>query len=98
MCKKGNVLSKDAECSNYLLDFFLNERRLDRVAVNLYKSTGYYVFLKLFNRDSEQVDWDFNQKFTFSVREFQLFCHNIEKIEEMVGTPDVLIDTLLQPD
>ena len=91
----GNVLSKDAEYSDFHLDLSLNKKRLVRAAV---KSTGTYLFLKLFKRDSEQVDWDFNQKITLSAPEFRLICQNIEKLEQMLDQPVGLIDSLLKPD
>ena len=64
----GNVLSKDAEYSDFYLDLSLKEKRLVRAAVKTYHTTGTYLSLKLFKRDSEQVDWDFNQKITFGAR------------------------------
>ena len=36
----GNVLSKDAEYSDYHLDLSLNEKRLVRAAVKTYHTTG----------------------------------------------------------
>ena len=54
--------------------------------------------MKLFKRDSEQVDWDFNQKITISAPEFRLICQNIEKLEQMLDQPVGLIDSLLKPD
>ena len=75
----GNVLSKDAEYSDFHLDLSLNEKRLVRAAVKTYHTTGTYLSLKLFKRDSEQVDGDFNQKITLSAREFRLICQNIGK-------------------
>ena len=93
----GNVLSKDAEYSEFHMDLSLNEKRLVRAAVKTY-TTGTYLSLKLFKRDSEQVDWDFNQKITLSAREFQLLCQNIEKVEQMLDQPVGLIDSLRKPD
>ena len=61
-------------------------------------TTGTYLSLKLFKRDSEQVDWDFNQKITHSAGEFRLLCQNIEKLEQMLDHPVGLIDSLLKPD
>ena len=58
----GNVLSKDAEYSDFHLDLSLNEKRLVRAAVETYHTTGTYLSLKLFKRDSKHVDWDFTQK------------------------------------
>ena len=84
LSKMGNVLSKDAEYSDYHLDLSLNEKRLVRAAVKTYHTTCTYLSLKLFKRDSEQVDWDFNQKITLSAREFRLLCQNIEKLEQML--------------
>ena len=52
----GNVLSKDAEYSDFHLDLSLNQKRLVRAAVKTYHTTGTYLSLKLFKRDSEQVD------------------------------------------
>ena len=66
LIKMGNVLSKDAEYSNYHLHLSLNEKRLVRAAVQTYHTTGTCLSLKLFKRDSELVDWDFNQKITLS--------------------------------
>ena len=80
----GNVFSKDAEYSDIHLDLSLNEKRLVRAAVKTYYTTGTYLSLKLFKRDNEQVDWDFNQKITLSAREFWLICQNIEKLEQML--------------
>ena len=60
----GNVLSKDAEYSDFHLDLSLKEKRLVRATVKTYHTTGVYLSLKLFKRDSEQLDWDFNQKIT----------------------------------
>ena len=91
----SNVLSKDAEYSDFHLDLSLNEKRLVRAAVKTYHTTVTYFSLKLFKRDSEQVDWDFNQKITFSAREFRLICQNIEKLEQMLDQPVGLIDSLL---
>ena len=54
--------------------------------------------MKLFKRDSEQVDWDFNQKIALSAREFRLLCQNVEKLEQMLDQPVGLIDSLLKPD
>ena len=93
----SNVLSKDAEYSYFHLDLSLNEKRLVRAAVKTYHTTGTYLSLKLFKRDSEQFDWDFNQKITFSARQFRLICQNIEKLEQMLE-PVGLIDSLLKPD
>ena len=56
LTKMGNVLSKNAEYSDYLLDLSLNEKRLVRAAVKTYHTTGTYLSLKLFKCDSEQVD------------------------------------------
>ena len=50
----GNVLSKDAEYGDFHLDLSLNVKRLVRAAVKTYHTTGTYLFLKLFKRDSEQ--------------------------------------------
>ena len=94
----GSVLSKDPEFSDFHLDLSLNEKRLVRVAVKTYHTTGTYLSLKLFERDSEQIDWDFNQKITLAAREFRLLCQNIVKIEQMFETPVGLIDPLLKPD
>ena len=94
----GNVLSKDAEYSDFHLDLSLNQKRLVRAAVKTYHTTDTYLSLKLFKRDSEQVDWDFNQKITLSAREFRLLCQNIEKLEQMLDQPVGLIDSLLKPD
>ena len=54
--------------------------------------------MKLFKGDSEQVNWDFNQKITLSAREFRLICQNIEKLAEMLDQTIGLIDSLLKPD
>ena len=94
----GNVLSKDAEYSDFHLDLSLNEKRLVRVAVKKYHATGTYLPLKLVKRDSEQVDWDFNQKITLSAREFRLQCQNIEKVEQMLDQRIGLIDSILKFD
>ena len=61
-------------------------------------STGTYLSLKLFKRESELVDWEFNQKITPLAGEFNLICCNIEKINQMIDTPVGLIDYLLKPD
>ena len=94
----GNILSKDVEYSNFHLDISLNGKRLNRAAVKTYHNAGTYLSLKLFKRDSEQVDWDFNQKITLSAREFRLICQNIEQLEQMLDQPVGLIDSLLKPD
>ena len=52
----GAVLSKYAEDSDFHLDLSVSEKRLAGVAVKTYNSTGTYVSLKLFKRESEQVD------------------------------------------
>ena len=93
----GNVLSKDAEYSDFHLNLLLNKKRLVRAAVKNYHTTGTYLSLKLFKRDSEQVDWDFNQKITLSAPEFRLLCQNIEKLEQ-IDQPVGLSDSLLKPD
>ena len=93
----GKVLSKDAEYSDFHLDLSLNEKRLVRAAVKTYHTTGTYLSLKLFKRDSKHVDWDFNQKITLSAPEFWLICQNIEKLEQMLDQPVGLIDSLLKP-
>ena len=41
----GAVLSKDAEYSDFHLDLSLSEKRLVRVAVKTYNSTGTYLYL-----------------------------------------------------
>ena len=94
----GNVLSKDAEYGDFHLDLSLNEKRIVRAAVKTYLTTGTSLSLNLFKRDSEQVDWDFNQKITLSAREFRLICQNIEKLEQMLDQPVALIDSLRKPD
>ena len=94
----SNVLSKDAEYSDFHLDLSLNEKRLVRAAVQTYHTTVTYLTLKFYKRDSEQVDWDFNKKITLSAREFRLICQNIEKLEQMLDQPVDLIDSLLKPD
>ena len=94
----GNVLSKDAEYSDFHLDISLNEKRLVRAAAKTYHTTGTYLSLKLFKRNSEQVDWHFNQRITLSAREFRLICQNIEKLEQMLDQPVGLNDSLLKPD
>ena len=91
-------MSKDAEYSDFHLDLSLNEKRLVRATVKTYHTTGTYLSLKFFKRDTEQVDWDFNQKITLSAREFRLLCQNIEKLEQMLDQPVGLIDSLLKPD
>ena len=91
-------MSKDAEYCDFHLDLLLNEKGLVRVTVQTYHAIGTYLSLKLFKRDSEQVDWDFNQKFTLSAREFWLLCQNIEKLEKMLDQPVGLIDSVLKPD
>ena len=88
----GNVLSKDVEHSDFHLDLSLNEKRFVRAAV-----TGTSLSLQLFKRDSEQVDWDFNQKITLSAREFLLLSQNIENLEQMLDQPVGMIDSLLKP-
>ena len=98
LAKMGNVLSKDADYIDYHLDLPLNEKRLVGAAVKTYHTTGIYLSLKLFKRDSEQVDWDFNQQITLSAREFRLLCQDIEKLEQMLDQPVGLIDSLLKPD
>ena len=70
----GNVLSKDAEYSDFHLDLSLNEKRLVRAAVKTYHTTGTYLSLKLFKRDSKHFDWDFNQKITVIVSIKKLAC------------------------
>ena len=94
----GAVLSKEAEYSDLHLDFSMSEKRLVRVAVKTYNSTGTYLSLKLFKRESEVVDWEFNQKITLSAREFNLICCNIKKINQTIDTSVGLIDSLLKPD
>ena len=60
---------RDAEYSDFHLDLSLNKKRLVRAAVMNYHTTGTYLSLKLFKRDIEQVDWDFNKKsYTFGAR------------------------------
>ena len=93
----GNVLSKDAEYSHFHLDPSL-KKWLIRVAVKTYHATGTYLSLKLFKRDSEQIEWDFNQKITLSAREIWLQCQNIEKVEQMLEQTIGLIDSILKPD
>ena len=78
----ASVLSKDAESSEFHMDLSLYEKRLVRAAVKTY-NTGTYLSLKLFKRDSEQVDWDFNQTITLLAREFRLLCQNTEKVKQM---------------
>ena len=63
-----------------------------------YNSTDTYLSLKMFKRDSGQVDWDFNQKIKLSAREFRLLCQNIEKLEQMLDQPVGLIESLLKLD
>ena len=63
-----------------------------------YNSTGTYLSLKLFKRESELVDWEFNQKITLAAWEFNFICCNIEKINQMIDTSVGLIDSLLKPD
>ena len=94
----GNVLSKGAEYSDFHLHISLNEKRLVRAAVKTYRTTSTYLSLKLFKRNSEQVDWDFNQKVTLLARQFRLICRNIEKLEQMLDQPVGLIDSILKPD
>ena len=94
----GNVLSKDAEYSDFQLDLWLNKKRLFRGAAKTYHTTGTYLSLKLFKRDSEQVDWYFNQKITLAAQEFWLICQNIEKLEKMLDEPVGLTNSLLKPD
>ena len=94
----SNVLSKDAEYSDFHLDLLLNEKQLVKAAVKTYHTTGTYLSLKLFKGDSEQVDWDFNQKITLLAREFRLLCQNIEKLEQKLDQPVGLIDSLLKAD
>ena len=94
----GAVLSKDAEYSDLHLDFSVSKQQLVRVAVKTYNSTGTYLSLKLFNRESKLVDWKFNQKTTLSARGFNLICCIIEKINQMIDTTVGLIDSLLKPD
>ena len=38
------------------------------VAVKTYNSTGTYLSVNLFKRESELVDWEFNKKTTLSER------------------------------
>ena len=94
----GSVFSKNAEYSDFHLDLSLNEKRLVRAAVKTYHTTGTYLSLKMFKRDSEQVDWNFNQKITLSAPEFRLICQNIEKLEQMLDQPVGLFDSHLKPD
>ena len=47
--------------------------------IRLDHTTGTCLSLNLFKIDSEQIDWDFNQKVTLSARDFWLLCQNIEK-------------------
>ena len=83
----GALLSKDAESSDFHLDFLVSEKRLVRVAVKTNSSTGTYLSLKLLKLESEQVDWEFNQKFILAAREFILLCCNIDKINQVIDTP-----------
>ena len=94
----GNVLTKDADYSYFHLHLSLNEKRLVRAAVKTYLPTSTYLSLKLFIRDSEQVDWDLNQKITLSAREFRLLRQNIAKLEQMLDQPVGLIDSFLKLD
>ena len=94
----GALLSIDAEYNDFHLDFSASEKRLVRVAAKTYNSTGTYLSLKFFKRDSELVDWEFNQKITLSAREFNLICCNIHKINQMIDTPVGLTDSLLKSD
>ena len=94
----GAALFKDAEYRDFHLDFLVSEKRLVRVAVKTYNSTGTYLSLKSFKRESELVDWEFNQKITMSAREFNLICQNLEKLEQMLDQSVGLIDSLLKPD
>ena len=61
----GAVLSKDAEYSDFHLDLSVSEKRLVRMAVKTYNSTDTYLSLRLFQHESELVDWDFNQKMSY---------------------------------
>ena len=80
------------------MDLSLNEKRLVRVALKTYHTTGTYLYLKLFKCDSEQVHWDFNQKIGQSAREFWLLCQNIEKVEQVLDQPVSWINSILKPD
>ena len=66
----GNVLSKDAEYSDFHLDLSLKTKRLVRAAVKTYHTTGTYLSLKLFKRDSKHVDWNSTKKLHFRRQSF----------------------------
>ena len=72
----GNVLSKDAEYSDFLLNLSLNEKRLIRAAVKTFHTTDTYLSLKLFKRDSEQVDWDSIKKLHFRRESFGCYVRS----------------------
>ena len=78
-------LLKDSEYSDNYIDVSKNEKRLVRVSSKTYEKTGTYVSLKLFKRETKEGEFQFSQRATVSLEEFQAIIDRLPKIKRMLG-------------
>ena len=69
----------DEEFGDSYIDISKTEKRLIRVTTKTYESTGTYLFLKLFKKQSDG-EFYMDQRITLTVKEFQALIDNSENI------------------
>ena len=86
---------KDAEFGDAHFDVCRNEKRLIRATVKTYEKTGTYVFLKLFKKAENELE--FQQRLTLTLAEFEKMTKNIQKFDRLPPTKNQTIQQVTQP-
>ena len=90
-------LLKDSEYSDNYIDVSKNEKRLVRVSSKTYEQTGTYVSLKLFKRETKEGEFQFSQRATVSLEEFQAIIDRLPKIKRMLGYNTIKPNKMSRP-
>ena len=77
-------MMKDAEYSENHIDVSKTQKRLVRISSKNYEQTGTYISLKLFKRETKEGEFQFSQRVTVSLDEFQAIIDHLPKIKRML--------------
>lgn len=96
--KESKTLLLDSEYGDGFVDVSKQEKRFVRASVKTYEgSSGTYITLKLFKRTGgSSDDYQFNQKVSLTLNEFEKLASNYQKILS-IAKPSFLPGENLQP-
>ena len=72
-------MMKDAEYSDNHIDVSKTEKRLVRISSKNYEQTGTYISLQLYKRETKEGEFQFSQRVTVSLDEFQAIVDHLPK-------------------